>query len=243
LSQPCLDTMNVKAKQLQQQLQQQEQLQQQHQQQFTNTVERITLRVNLKEGREHVEDTSQRASVKQLAGDGPLTVLELQELSLLCTLNTSASSMSSSSSSSTAPTTASSQQQQQQTGFASVDGDQLVALTELLDRHVHHAAQVHLLPQACHVLQQHSKSPSQAAAALDKVRALLYCCTLHYSVVQCNTMQIATVHSFRIPLTHATHIPLLPFFSSFQIKSHTVARVARPPPVGCCPRWSRSSRN
>jgi hypothetical protein len=133
-------------------------------QKFTETVERIVRRVAMQEGREHMEPSQQKQAASQKAGQGPLTVQELSELSLLCTV---ASAM---------PQVAASPQHHHQhdnsveaQGFATVDGDQLVALLELLDRHVNLAARVHLIEDAINVMHQ-QESPSKASASLDQVR-------------------------------------------------------------------------
>jgi hypothetical protein len=133
-------------------------------QKFTETVERIVRRVAMQEGREHMEPSQQKQAATRQAGQGPLTVQELSELSLLCTV---ASAM---------PQAASPQHHQHDNnsvvtqGFATVDGDQLVALLELLDRHVNLAARVHLIQDAINVMHQ-QESPSKASASLDQVRA------------------------------------------------------------------------
>jgi hypothetical protein len=132
---------------------------------FTETVERIVRRVAMQEGREHMEPSQQKEAATRQAGQGPLSVQELSELSLLCTV---ASAMSQA---------ASPQHHHQHDnnsvatqGFATVDGDQLVALLELLDRHVNLAARVHLIQDAINVMHQ-QESPSKASASLDQVRA------------------------------------------------------------------------
>jgi hypothetical protein len=132
---------------------------------FTETVERIVRRVAMQEGREHMEPSQQKEAATRQAGQGPLSVQELSELSLLCTV---ASAM---------PQAASPQHHHQHDnnsvatqGFATVDGDQLVALLELLDRHVNLAARVHLIQNAINVMHQ-QESPSKASASLDQVRA------------------------------------------------------------------------
>jgi hypothetical protein len=133
-------------------------------QKFTETVERIVRRVAMQEGREHMEPSQQKQAATQQAGQGPLTVQELSELSLLCTV---ASAM---------PQVASPQHHQHDNnsvatqGFATVDGDQLVALLELLDRHVNLAARVRLIQDAINVMNQ-QESPSKASASLDQVRS------------------------------------------------------------------------
>jgi hypothetical protein len=129
-------------------------------QKFTETVERIVRRVAMQEGREHMEPSQQKQAATRQAGQGPLSVQELSELSLLCTV---ASAM---------PQVASPQHNQHDNnaqGFATVDGDQLVALLELLDRHVNLAARVHLIQDAINVMHQ-QESPSKASASLDQVR-------------------------------------------------------------------------
>ena len=80
---------------------------------------------------------------KAAPAGGPLTRQELAELSLLCSST-------------------------EEEGFAAVEGDQLLALLELLDRHINHAVSVNLIPQALEVLQEED-SPSRAAASLDQV--------------------------------------------------------------------------
>ena len=107
-----------------------------------DTVSRIVHRVACTEGHEQAAT----AAAPPLS-TGPLTLQELSDLSLLCT---------------------SSPQKQQQQGFATVEGDQLLVLLELLDRHIDHAVGVNFYPQAIELLQQ-QESPSRASAALDKV--------------------------------------------------------------------------
>ena len=135
---------------------------------FSDAVDRMVLRVALQEGHEGDSASppgsaaaSRRKKLlshaKPAAGQGPLLPHELSELSLLCTM---ASSLSvSSSDNDNAPQQLQRQQQQQDSdgllGFASVDGDQLVALVELLDKHVNLAVVngSHLVSDALELLQ------------------------------------------------------------------------------------------
>ena len=89
---------------------------------------------------------------------GPLTPQELQELSFFCTAQDCAAAGSDGVGNSGGG------------GFAGVEGDSLVTLIELLDQHVNQAVTVHLIEAAIAVHQAAGGSPSQANAAIDKVR-------------------------------------------------------------------------
>lgn len=119
---------------------------------FTDTVNRVVLRVACTEGHEE----SSPARQTPLSHAGPLTPRELSELSLLCTSANAARSNNNTS-------------EDTPSGFATVEGDQLLALLELLDRHIDSAVSVNFIPEALELLQK-EESPSKASASLDKVR-------------------------------------------------------------------------
>ena len=112
---------------------------------FSNAVNRIVLRVACTEGH---EDSPVKQRSSRSSGEGPLTQQELSDLSLLC-LNTADS-------------------------FASVELELLVALLQLLTQHIDHAVQVDVIGEALAVIQA-TESPSQAAAALEKVGSAWIC--------------------------------------------------------------------
>jgi hypothetical protein len=119
-------------------------------QRFFDSVDRIVQRINLTQCHEGtpVKTIKHDASIY-----GPLTVSEMGELSLLCSL---ASTLQVSNDSTPC-------------GFASVELDQLSALTELLDRHVNLAAGINLIQQAHDIVIAEGSS----ASALDKVRFVI----------------------------------------------------------------------
>jgi hypothetical protein len=95
---------------------------------------------------------------------GPLTPQELQELSFLCTAASAEAAQQ------PAMQHQNGEKADSVVGFATVDGDQLSALVELLDRHVSLAvSKVHIVEKAAEIYQK-TESPSQATAAIDAVR-------------------------------------------------------------------------
>jgi len=120
---------------------------------LAETVSRLVLRVTMQ--REHAGGSSRH----QPHGGGPLTAQELQELSFYCTAQDCAVAAATNNAA-----------ESSSTGFASVEGDPLVALIELLDQHVNQAVTVHLIEAAIAVYQAAGGSPSQANAAMDQVR-------------------------------------------------------------------------
>ena len=108
---------------------------------FSDTVNRIVLRVACTEGH---EDSPVKQQSLNYSGAGPLTRTELSDLSLLCT------------------------QQNHQQGFASVEGEQLLALLSLLTRHIDNAVTVDFIVEALQVMKR-GETPSRAAAVLDEV--------------------------------------------------------------------------
>ena len=112
---------------------------------FSDTVNRIVLRVACTEG--HEDSTSHNRA----ADAGPLTLPELAELSLLCaaTLND----------------TPNHQQSQDKFGFATVEADQLLALLEVLDRHINNAVAIDFIRDALEVL----RTEDGRSEALDQV--------------------------------------------------------------------------
>ena len=102
---------------------------------FADAVSRMVHRVNLQEG--HEAGTRPISSHQQ----GPLKPQELAELSFLCTAAAAASSSAAASSNNNS-------EQAANAGFASVEGDLLVAVIEMLDRHVNLAVGVHLIDDA-----------------------------------------------------------------------------------------------
>lgn len=117
--------------------------------QFGDIVNRIIHRVDLLEGREG-GTAAKDANGASSSTTSPLTVHELSELSLLCTV------------------AASLDQNDIDQGFAAVEGDQLMALIDLLDRHVNSATSCHLLTNAIQILGDHNTS--KASVALEQVR-------------------------------------------------------------------------
>lgn len=120
--------------------------------QFADAVSRMVLRVAL------LQESGK-------PGFKGLTTAELQELSFLCTaqecIKSSNGMNNNRNDDSESPNFA---------GFASVEGDPLLALIELLDHHVNSAASVRLIEAALEVFQSAGGSPSQANAALEQVR-------------------------------------------------------------------------
>lgn len=133
---------------------------------LADAVARMIHRVDLSEGHEGSGEAATSSTNKGGDDDdddvhlnqGPLTPQELAELSFLCTATTAAADSKRGSKSST-----------QAVGFAAVEGDQLVALMELLDRHVNLAVSVNLMESAAGIAAL-QESPSQAAMAVDQVR-------------------------------------------------------------------------
>lgn len=121
---------------------------------FSDTVNRIVLRVACEEGHESTPEKKKHAATV----GGPLTPEELSELSVLCS-NAAAVSNDDAA-------TASTQQEQEKFGFATVEADQLLGLLELLDRHINSAVGVNFILEALEVL---DKAPKNASAALDTV--------------------------------------------------------------------------
>jgi hypothetical protein len=90
---------------------------------FSDTVNRIVLRVACTEG--HENSTGHNSALDA----GPLTLPELSELSLLCaSLNDTRG--------------------QENAGFASVEADQLLGLLEILDRHINNAVAIDFFQEA-----------------------------------------------------------------------------------------------
>ena len=118
---------------------------------FADAVNRIVLRVACTEGH---ESPSKQHATSAADNTGPLTVPELAELSLLCSKKGS-----------------------EEGGFDTVEGEQLLALLELLDRHINHAVSANLIPRALAVLQEED-SPSRASASLDQVGSSDVCAVL-----------------------------------------------------------------
>ena len=126
--------------------------------QFADSVSRMVLRVAL------LQESGK-------PGFKGLTAAELQELSFLCTAQECIKSSNSSSGfqnndcrhDAESPNVV---------GFASVEGDPLLALIELLDHHVNSAVSVRLIEAAIEVYQSAGGSPSQANAALEQVRTI-----------------------------------------------------------------------
>jgi hypothetical protein len=114
---------------------------------YSDAVSRMLMRVALQEGHEGASTASSNALKPHL---GPLTIQELSELTFLC--NTAASGNN------------------PYDGFATVEGDQLVALIELLDRHVNLAVAVNLVEQALQHIEP-GAAPSVIASEMDKVSA------------------------------------------------------------------------
>lgn len=126
-------------------------------QRFRDIVDRIVQRVNLQEGH---EGTPRRSVTGPSAGrasgsEGPLTSAEMIDLSFLCSL------------ASTLPESS----ETRPTGFASVELDQLTAMTEMLERHINVAAGINLIQQTLEVVEN-----EDADVAVAKVRqeTLLY---------------------------------------------------------------------
>lgn len=96
---------------------------------FSDTVNRIVLRVACTEG--HEDSTAHNRALDS----GPLTLQELSELSLLCAaLNDTKNG------------------NQNPFGFATVEADQLLGLLELLDRHINNAVAIDFLRDALEIL-------------------------------------------------------------------------------------------
>jgi hypothetical protein len=122
-----------------------------HEPSFSDTVNRLVLRVACTESHEDVSPVKRRAPAAP-AGGGPLTPQELSDLSLLCTYSNDIRSKG---------------DQQNPYGFATVEGDQLLGLLDLLDRHISAAVGVDFIQEAVDLLK--AESPSKASASLDEV--------------------------------------------------------------------------
>lgn len=109
---------------------------------FSDTVNRIVLRVVCTEG--HEDSTSHNRA----SDSGPLTLPELTELSLLCSALNDTHSAS-----------------EDNFGFASVEADQLLALLEVLDRHINIAVAIDFIRDALEIL----RSEDGRSEALDQV--------------------------------------------------------------------------
>jgi hypothetical protein len=125
--------------------------------QFADSVSRMVLRVALLQERGK-------------PGFKGLTAAELQELSFLCTAQECIKSSSSSGFQNN--DCRHDAESPNVVGFASVEGDPLLALIELLDHHVNSAVSVRLIEAAIEVYQSAGGSPSQANAALEQVRTI-----------------------------------------------------------------------
>jgi hypothetical protein len=124
------------------------------------------MRVALQEGHEGGNNTIPSNALKPHLG--PLTNQELAELTFLCNTETAASGNN-------CP----------DDGFATVEGDQLVSLIELLDRHVNLAVAVNLVQQSLQHIEP-GAAPSVIASEMDKVsadRQLLQLCLIILAVV------------------------------------------------------------
>lgn len=130
---------------------------------FSDTVNRIVLRVACEEGH---ESTPEKKKYATTVGGGPLTKEELSELSLLCS-NAAASNDGA------AETI---EREQEASGFATVEAEQLLGLLELLDRHINTAVGVNFVLEALEVL---DKAATKASVTLDAVRiAHIALCTV-----------------------------------------------------------------
>lgn len=115
---------------------------------FTDTISRMMMRVT------NPQQGAQRSDTVMQSKDGeygPFTMLELQQLSFLCTTQDCSSSDINKNTAAV--------------GFSSVDGDLLVTLIEELDRHVTRAISIKLIDSAIDEIQKLA-SPSQAYNSL-----------------------------------------------------------------------------
>lgn len=117
---------------------------------YSDTVSRMLNRVALQEGHEGANPAASNTAKPHL---GPLTDQELAELTFLC--NTVASGNNNNNNN-------------DGDSFANVEGDQLVSLVELLDRHVNLAVAVNLVEQSLQHVQP-GAAPSVIASEIDKV--------------------------------------------------------------------------
>lgn len=148
---------------------------------FSDTVNRILLRVACEEGHESTPEKKKHAATV----GGPLTPDELSELSVLC------SNAAAVSNEDVATATMQQQQEEGKFGFATVEAEQLLGLLELLDRHINSAVGVNFILEALQVL---DKAPSKASAALDTVcLSRSYCCLCHDVIA----LQYARMNVFR----------------------------------------------
>lgn len=98
---------------------------------FSETVNRIILRVACTEGHED------SGAHNHPADSGPLTLQELNELSLLC-----------------AELNDGQENKQIPFGFATVEADQLLALLDVLDRHINNAVAIDFIREALEILEE-----------------------------------------------------------------------------------------
>jgi hypothetical protein len=146
---------------------------------FRDTVDRLVQRVNLHEGREGGSGGGGGAH-HDSSKLGPLTCAELGELSLLCSL------------AKTLPEST----EAEPTGFATVEADQLGALTEMLDRHVNLATGVNLVQQAVKVIEE-AETPSEVPQAVQKVRDCALRCAVQERFCHCFVLS----HSHHFPFS------------------------------------------
>jgi hypothetical protein len=111
-----------------------------------DVISRMVLRVDLEEGYE--EGAASSAPPQH---QGPLAPQEMAELSCLCSATSSSNATNSNSD-----------------GFDKVELDQLMALVELLDRHVKLAVTVHWIENAVEIYQE-VESPSLASSTFFQV--------------------------------------------------------------------------
>lgn len=189
---------------------------------YTAVIEAMVLRAHMVEGREgYSPDHHHHRLVRHQPGQGPLLPQELADLSLLCSANSSSSSKNKNQ----ATTKKSNRQEQQQQedaalkGFASVDGDQLAALIELLDKHVNLAARVSLIEDALNIIKK-AGSPSIASDAIDQVRIIFVSSSLS---LYANAVRVRQYKRRKLPSSLRRHLAavvfsnVLPCFSFFAI--------------------------
>jgi hypothetical protein len=144
--------------------------------QIEDVLARIVHRVDLNESHEGDGSTAERWSTgnattgcsNQNKGgsntSGPLTTRELSDLSFLCSAIATAQ-----------PAITKGQSGNKNNfGFANVDIDSVLSVMELLDRHVNLAVNTNVIESAACILSKSSKSPSQAASALEQVREIIF---------------------------------------------------------------------
>lgn len=112
---------------------------------FSDTINRIVLRIACVESR---EESSGKANGNNEAG--PLSAVELAELSMLCAQ----------------------QSQRPSEGFCTVEGDQLLALLELLDRHINNAVGLNFVQAAVDCCSKEAPG-SVVSSVLDSVSFLI----------------------------------------------------------------------